>query len=93
MSYHAEQDSEFPNRDSSFLQRLQDLAKEAGAGPTGQFPRGHIHRTDEGEIRIAVTVERNTVILAFAKPVAWIGMSRVEACELAELLKRRASEL
>ena len=90
MSHHAESDSEFPEAARLLFDKL---AREQGAGATGMFPRGQLHRTDEGELRIAVTVEKNSVILAFGKPIAWIGMSRVEACEFADLIKRKASEL
>lgn len=94
MSHHADADSEFPEEAKALLnQRLHALATEAGAGPTGDHPRGRLHRTDEGGLAIAVTVERNTVIVAFGKPVSWFGMSRVETCELADLLKTRAQEL
>jgi hypothetical protein len=101
MGHHASMDSEFPEKDDlahiAKGQRLREMmdsmAKAQGAGATGEFPRGHIHRTDEGELRIVVTVQNNNVILAFGKPTAWIGFSRVEACELADLLKKRAQEL
>lgn len=94
MSHHAPSDSEFPGeRPQKFKDILDKLAQDSGAGATGNFPRGQLHRTDEGEIRIAITVERNTVIIAFGKPTAWIGLSRVEAVELAELIKKRAGEL
>ncbi len=90
MSHHAESDSEFPEAGRMFFDKL---AREQGAGATGMFPRRHLHRTDQGELRMAVTVEKNSVILAFGKPIAWIGMSRVEAIEFADLIKRRATEL
>jgi hypothetical protein len=97
MSHHASNDSEFPggaNENRRGLDELMNrLAGGRGAGATGQFPRGQIHRTDEGELRLAVTVINNTVVLAFGKPVSWVGFSRVEAIELAELIKRRAQEL
>ena len=94
MSHHAESDSEFPpEAKRKVTETIDRLARVLGAGPTGEFPRGKLHRTDEGGIAIAVTVEKNTVIVAFAKPISWFGMSRVEACELADLLKKRANEL
>jgi len=99
MSHHASSDSEFPNISGAdearrkLDERFKKLTRELGVGATGDFPRGQIHRTDEGGLSLAVTVEKNTVIIAFGKPVAWFGMSRVEACELADLLKKRASEL
>ncbi len=93
MSHHAESDSEFPETLKKFTDEISKVARQVGAGPTGEFPRGQIHRTDEGAIRMAVTIERGTIILAFGKPVAWVGMSRIEACELADMLKKKAAEL
>lgn len=61
-------------------------------GPTGNFPRGHINLQDEGELRIGVTVENNTVIIAFGKSISWFGLSRLEACQFADLIKKRAME-
>lgn len=90
MSHHADHESEFPKRDwNEVLSKMM----EDKLGATGQRPRGKIHATDEGELRMGVTVENDTVILAFGKPIAWIGMSRIEAIALADLLKQRASEL
>lgn len=89
MSHHSSE----PENVGEFAAWIKKVAHEQGAGATGQFPRGHLNETDEGEIGLAVTVKNNTVILAFGKSVSWIGLSRVEAVELAELLKRRAQEL
>ncbi len=90
MSHHGSHDG----KTSGILKELyRKLNEECGAGPTGRFPRGRLNEHDEGELVMAVGVKDNTVILAFGKPVSWIGFSRVEAVELAELLKTRAAEL
>ena len=61
-------------------------------GATGQFPRGKLHESDEGELRFGVTVEHGTVIVVFGKPVAWLGMSPQKASDLAVTLLERADE-
>lgn len=62
-------------------------------GPTGQFPRGRLNTSDEGELTLAITVHKKTVVIAFGKPISWIGFSRIEALELAKLITTRAEEI
>lgn len=78
--------------DKPFPSDLKELLKPA-LGATGKFPEGKLTEDDEGEIHMGVIVKDNKVILAFGKPVAWVGMTRVQAINLADLLKRRAMEL
>ena len=61
-------------------------------GATGQFPRGKLHESDEGELRIGVTVNQGTVIVAFGKEVAWLGLTPQIARDLADTLIARADE-
>lgn len=61
-------------------------------GPTMKFPRGKLHESDEGEIQMGVTVRQGTVILAFGKEVAWLGLPPQQARELGRLLLERADD-
>jgi len=61
-------------------------------GATGKFPRGKLHESDEGELRLGVTVDQGTVIVAFGKPVAWLGLTPQIARDLARALVERADE-
>lgn len=61
-------------------------------GETGKFPRGKLHDSDEGELQLGVTVNQGTVILAFGKPVAWLGLTPQIARQLAATLIERADE-
>ena len=61
-------------------------------GATGRFPRGKLHESDEGELQMGVTVYQGTVILAFGKSTAWIGLPPQQARDLARLLTERADE-
>ena len=51
-------------------------------GPTGEFPEGQLNPEDEGEIRIAITHDKGVVVLAFGKPISWIGLPPQIAKEL-----------
>ena len=61
-------------------------------GATGQFPRGKLHKADEGELRYGVTVERGTVIVMFGAPVVWVGLSPQKARDFAARLLHWAGE-
>jgi hypothetical protein len=70
-----------------------NLAERLGLGPTGKFPLGKLHRTDEGELKMAVAAEQGKVVLSFGTPVAfrrgethWVVMEPHEAEGLAEML-------
>jgi len=59
-------------------------------GPTGEFPEGKLHPSDEGELRFAVGRKSGNVILDFGKPVAWIGMPPAIARQMAASLIQQA---
>ena len=61
-------------------------------GETGRFPRGKLNASDEGEIQLGVTTHGGTVILAFGKEVAWLGLPPQQARELARALIAKADE-
>lgn len=62
-------------------------------GPTGNFPRGKFSADDEGEIRIGVTHQDKTVIIAFGVAVKWIGLDADLALKLAETIKEHATQI
>lgn len=56
-----------------------------------QFPRGKLTDDDEGALTIRMTTQDKTIVVEFGKPVAWIGLDRATALDLAiNLLKRVA---
>jgi hypothetical protein len=59
------------------------------------FPRGKIHKEDEGQLAFALAVDpRNQiVIIHFGKPVDWIGLAKADALRLATMLLEKAKEL
>lgn len=62
-------------------------------GSTGDFPRGKLTDDDEGELRLGVTVRDKTLIIAFGKEVAWLGMDRATAESFANSILARCKEL
>lgn len=69
------------------------LSEMLDLGATGRFPEGRLTPEDEGELRMGVTTEREKIILAFGKPVAWIGFSVEQARKVANALYDRANEV
>lgn len=61
-------------------------------GPTGRFPRGKLSKSDEGGLVFGVTAKKGSVIVNFGSPVAWFGLSPVDARKLADALKKKADE-
>lgn len=61
-------------------------------GATNRYPRGRLNETDEGELQMGVAVDQGTVILAFGKPIAWLGLTPAIARDLAQTLIHRADE-
>ena len=59
-------------------------------GATGQFPRGKLDPSDEGELRLKVASDGPIVRIEFGKPVAWLGLYQPEAIELARLILKHA---
>jgi hypothetical protein len=58
-----------------------------------KYPHGKLSADDEGEADIAITVRDNTVIIAFAKPMNWIGMDKTTALAIGHKLIEKANEI
>lgn len=77
-----------PNLEAAVKQ--VDAAEALGA--TGQFPQGKMTEKDEGELRMAIAVVDDKVVLTFGKPVAWVGMGPDEAQRVGEAFLAKAAE-
>lgn len=64
-------------------------------GPTGEYPRGKLTASDEGEIMVGIAhdQESKTVIIDFGTPVRWIGFTGEQANEIAATLIKHANAL
>lgn len=79
----------------SMVRAITGQAADAGTplGETGDFPQGSMTPDDEGAIRMAVSAQHGKVVIAFGKPIAWLGMSPREARQLADALNKWAVEV
>jgi len=83
-----------PNLAPDSLKQIFDTAPPE-VGATGRYPEGKLGGYDEGEIAFAVAADNGSkkVLINFGKPVAFLGMSRECAIELAHLLVQKAMEI
>jgi hypothetical protein len=65
------------------------------AGATGRFPDGKARPNDQGELRVALSIDRakNLVVFDFGKEVAWLSLPPDAARALAVLLFKNAAKL
>lgn len=56
----------------------------------GEYPDGRLNDNDAGAVAMAVGVENERVVIQFAKPVAWIGLTGDQAMQLASDLMKQA---
>jgi hypothetical protein len=61
--------------------------------PKHRYPRGQLNADDQGQFGMAITVQDGTIIIAFPKPVTWIGLGYDEAKAIGEALLKRAEEI
>ena len=57
------------------------------------FPRGKLNASDEGALRIAMTVRKNTLVIDFGKPTAWIGLGLQEVRAMRRAFEKYEKEL
>ncbi len=64
-------------------------------GPTGNFPRGKIHPSDEGELKFGVITDktRKVIVFDFGQSVKWFALPKEDAIKLANTILERANEL
>lgn len=62
-------------------------------GPTGDYPNGKLNQDDEGGINIGMTIENGAVVVAFSKPVTWLGLGPGEADAVAVALRNFADRI
>jgi hypothetical protein len=74
-----------------YLKMFKEFGVKLGA--TGEFPEGKLTPNDEGEIKIAVGIEQNKVVIHFGKEIAWIGFGRSEAIRIASSLIDMAAKI
>ena len=62
-------------------------------GATNKFPQGKLNPSDEGELKFAIGIEKDKIILNFSKELSWIGLDKITATKLGEVLIDTAKNL
>lgn len=64
-------------------------------GATGTFSQGQLNEEDEGDLRIAIATDTRSGVVRvdFGKAVAWLGLPKREAQQIASLMLQKANEL
>ena len=81
MHHSSARDLEMEQKIREENEKLRDIFEQLGA--TGEFPGGKLTESDKGEIKFAISFQDGKVILNFGDPVAWIGMDKAQAKDLA----------
>ena len=68
---------------------------ELGLGGTGKFPKGKLNEDDQGELKIAMGINREhkKIMIDFGKEIAWMGLEAEEARAFAEGLIDAADKI
>lgn len=66
------------------------FAKQDGEMRKAIFPDGKLNHNDEGVLAFGVGLEGGKVVIHFAEPTAWMGMTPDQAAELAAVLLKHA---
>src|SRR5690349_6504490 len=69
------------------------LAELSRSELPGKYPNGKLGPNDEGQFQMAIAHIKGRVIVDFGKPMAWIGLTSVEARQIAETLLKHAREI
>ena len=73
--------------------KSKELTDRFGLGATGAFPHGNLGPRDEGELKVAVGIEADKVVIHFGKKVAWVAVTREQALQLAAILAEKAGTM
>lgn len=58
-----------------------------------RYPRGKLNADDEGALTFAVGMQDKTVIITFGQPVAWMGLDKATALDLAAAIRKHAESI
>ena len=90
MSHSSEpQEGRTPADFLSEFRRQFGFSRKSG---TREWPEGRIDPTDDGKFQMGVRVIKGRVVIAFDRPMDWVGMTAAEASDLADVLRTRSLE-
>jgi hypothetical protein len=69
--------------------------EDLGLGATGEFPKGQISEDDQGELKVALGInkEHKRIMIDFGKSISWLGLAAEEARAFAYGLLAHADKL
>ena len=71
----------------------EEIAQEANLGATGKYPHGKTGSEDQGELKSAVYIRDNRLVVNFGKSLSWLSMTKQEAMMFAAGLVRKIEEM
>lgn len=63
---------------------------EATKATLGEYPDGRMGPNDLGATPMEIGVEEGRVVMKFARPITWLGLTGAHAMELAVMLMKHA---
>lgn len=72
---------------------IEEIAKEAKLGATGEYPHGTTGPEDQGELKAAVYIRGNRMFINFGKSLSWLALTKQEALAFGNGLVQKAKEL
>ena len=72
---------------------VERLKKEAGLGPTGDYPEGKFREDDEGGLLMAVGHMEGKVVVAFGHGIEWLALPPEKAIEFGHVVIDHAHKL
>lgn len=72
---------------------IEEVAKEAKLGATGEYPHGTTGPEDQGELKAAVYIRNNRMFINFGKSLSWLALTKQEALAFGNGLVQKAKEL
>lgn len=72
---------------AAFLNQFRD---EVGLPKGRKWPEGRLDQSDDGEFQFGLSILKGTIILAFDRPVDWIGLTPDQCRGLAVALQEKA---
>jgi hypothetical protein len=58
-----------------------------------KYPDGKIHKTDEGELKLAIGVKEGRVIIDFGKDLSWVGFDKQTLRVVIDSLEAKYNEI
>lgn len=72
---------------------IEQIAKEANLGATGEYPHGTTGPDDQGELKVAVYIKDRRLFINFGKSLSWVSLTKGQVVEFANGLLRKAKEM